>query len=59
VPPDGVLFVWYNRLQLHDCVTAGSAYEITSGGQEGITQLTDRLIRYLKQGGQAPAPPSN
>jgi hypothetical protein len=56
---DGVLFVWYNRLELRDCVTGAMAYEITSGGREGITVLADRLIRYLRQGGAASstAPP--
>jgi hypothetical protein len=51
---DAVLFVWYNRLELRDCGTGVTAYEITSGGQEGITVLTNRLIRYLrKEGGNA------
>jgi hypothetical protein len=55
---DGVLFIWYNRLELRDCSTGGTAYEITSGGAEGITVLTNRLIRYLRQGGGAgTAPP--
>jgi hypothetical protein len=54
-PVNGVLFIWYNRLELRDCVTEGGmAYEITSRGQEGITHLTDRLIRYLR----SPAPPA-
>jgi hypothetical protein len=54
---DGVLFIWYNRLELRHCGTGGTAYEITSQGAEGITKMTDRLIRYLKQGA-ASSPPS-
>lgn len=55
---DGVLFIWYNRLELRDCRTEGAtAYEVTGGGQEGIQKLTDRLINYLRQ--PAPAAPSN
>lgn len=46
---DGVLFIWYNRLELRECATGSIAYEITSKGQEGITHLTNRLIRYLRR----------
>ena len=53
---DGVLFIWYNRLELRDCGTGSTAYEITSRGAEGITVLTDRLIKYLRQGGAATSP---
>jgi hypothetical protein len=54
-PFDGVLFVWYNRLELRDCRTGSTAYSITSdryaeGGEENISALTNRLIRYLRQG---------
>jgi hypothetical protein len=56
-PVDGVLFIWYNRLELRDCVTQGAmAFEISSRGQEGITNLTDRLIRYLRRPPTAPPP---
>jgi hypothetical protein len=56
-PVNGVLFIWYNRLELRDCATEGAtAYEITSRGQEGITGLTDRLIRYLRQPPAAQSP---
>ena len=54
---DGVLFIWYNRLELRDCGTKGTAYEITSGGAEGITKLTNRLIHYLRQGGTSTSTP--
>jgi hypothetical protein len=54
-PVDGLLFIWYNRIELRDCATEGAtAYEITSRGQEGITGLTDRLIRYLRRAPAAP-----
>ena len=44
---DGVLFVWHNRLALHDCVSEVVAYEV-SGESQGINQLADRLVAYLK-----------
>ena len=45
---DGVLFVFYNRLELYDCDSERAAYEI-SGGNLGINQMADRLVSYLKQ----------
>ena len=57
---DGVLFIWYNRLELRDCASGATAYEITGGGAEGIDGMTNRLIRYLRQGGgEATTPPPN
>ena len=59
---DGVLFIWYNRLELRDCASGSTAFEITSGGSEGIDAITNRLIRYLRQGGAdsaAPPPPTS
>jgi hypothetical protein len=48
-PVDGVLFVWYNRLQLSDCATQAIAYEISGDGPSiGITAMTDKLIGYLR-----------
>lgn len=52
---DAVLFIWYNRLELRDCGTGSTAYEVLGHGKEGIQQLTDRLIRYLKHGGEGAA----
>jgi hypothetical protein len=52
---DAVLFVWYNRLELRECGTGATAYEITSGGKEGITVMTARLIRYLRQTAASPS----
>ena len=47
---DGVLFVWHNRLELHDCVSEVVAYEVSGEGQ-GINQMADRLVAYLKGSG--------
>ena len=48
VPPlDGVVFIYYDRLELYDCVTEVTAYEV-SGGSQGITHMADRLVAYLK-----------
>lgn len=44
---DGVLFVFYNRLELFDCDSKVAAYEISGGGL-GINQMADRLVAYLK-----------
>ena len=44
---DGVLFVWYNRLELHDCVSQAVAYEISGEGR-GVNEMADRLVAYLK-----------
>lgn len=52
---DGVLFIWYDRLELRDCATQGTAFEIAGGTEQGITAMTDRLIVYLRRP-PAPAP---
>jgi hypothetical protein len=50
VPPvDGVVFTWYNRLELRDCVTETAAYEVEGGGSIGITDMADRLIKFLRR----------
>lgn len=55
---DGVLFIWYNRLELRDCTTEGAAYEIAGEGSMGITAMVDRMVRWLKRdGGSAPPSP--
>jgi hypothetical protein len=48
---DGVLFIWYNRLELRDCATEGTAYEIAGSpeGGVGVIEMSDRLVRYLKR----------
>lgn len=57
---DGVLFTWYNRLELRDCATGTVAFEIDGSADKGIIQMTDRLIEYLRQPPPAAAdqPPS-
>ncbi len=47
---NGVLFVWYNRLELFDCATESAAYEISGGSELGINQMAERLVAYLKRG---------
>ena len=55
---DGVLFIWYNRLELRDCTTEGAAFEIGGEGASiGITAMVDRLVRWLKRD-EAPATPT-
>jgi hypothetical protein len=59
VPPvDGVLFIWFDRLELRDCTTESAAYEIGGGGSVGITGMVDRLVTWLKRdsGGAPPSP---
>ncbi len=43
---DGVLFVDWDVLTLHDCASSSIATSIT-GSYAGIDVLVDRLIRYL------------
>ena len=59
IPPvDGVLFIWYNRLELRDCTTEGAAYEIGGEGSIGITGMVDRLVKWLRRDGGPATPPS-
>lgn len=61
IPPvDGVLFIWYNRLELRDCTTEGAAYEIAGQGTVGIQGMVDRLVMWLRREGSpaAQAPPA-
>jgi hypothetical protein len=46
----GVLFISYNQLELRDCTTGTTAYLVTNGedGSVGITEMTNRLARYLR-----------
>lgn len=44
---DGVLFVWWNKLQLNDCATHRPAFQI-SGGYRGVDYMVERLMRYLR-----------
>ena len=51
---DGVLYVAYNRLELMDCATHASAYEIEDNKGLGVDEMVRRLMRYLR-GGDAPS----
>ncbi len=55
---DGVLFVAYNSLELHDCETGKPAYAIDGSPERGvgIDEMVKRLMVYLR-GGQTTAPP--
>jgi hypothetical protein len=53
---DGVLFIWYNRLDLRDCASGNSAYEIQAGTEEGYTGMTRHLMAYLRKGQAAQSP---
>ncbi len=49
----GVLFISYNQLELLDCATGTTAYLVTNNGigSVGITEMTNRLQRYLRPPG--------
>lgn len=58
IPPvDGVLFIWFNRLELRDCTTEGAAYEIGGQGTIGIQGMVDRLVKWLRRD-DGPATPT-
>jgi len=46
---DGVLFIRYNKLELRDCTTEGIAFEIAASANKGITDMTNRLVLYLRR----------
>jgi hypothetical protein len=52
---DGVLFVQWDRVILHDCASGQIATNI-SGNYTGIDAIIDRLLRYL---GKAAPPAKN
>jgi hypothetical protein len=43
----GVLFVWWNQLELRHCATHRRAYHIQAG-YRGVDYMLKRLLRYLK-----------
>lgn len=55
---DGVLIVSYNRLQLDDCESLRPAYRIDGSPDRGVglTEMTNRLIRYLRGQDLGPMP---
>ena len=46
---DGVLFIRYNKLELRNCATEGIAFEINASANKGITDMTNRLVTYLRR----------
>jgi hypothetical protein len=55
---DGVLIVSYNRLELDDCESLKPAYRIDGSPDRGVglTEMTTRLIRYLRGQDLGPMP---
>jgi len=47
---DGVLVVWYDRLELTDCGTQRTAFAIQGSAERdvGLTEMVKRLMRYLR-----------
>ena len=48
-PVDGVVVVRFDNLVLYDCQNSKAAFEIQGTGDKGITEMTQRLIKYLKR----------
>jgi hypothetical protein len=44
---NGVLFIWYDRLELNDCESGKLAYTIDGTTSGGLPDLVNRLVRYL------------
>ena len=56
VSVDGVLFIYYNQLNLVDCRSRTPAITINGGDDLGIDQMANRLMNYLggpRKGGAA------
>jgi len=45
---NGVLFIWYDRLELNDCDSGKLAYTIDGTTSGGLPDLVNRLVRYLR-----------
>ena len=56
---DGVLFVWYDRLELDDCETQRPAYAIDGSAERGVALdgMVKRLLAYLR--GERARPPGS
>jgi hypothetical protein len=48
-PVDGVVVVQYDHLVLYDCQSSKAAFEFQGSSANGLTVMTQRLIRYLKR----------
>ena len=55
-PVDGVVIVKYDYLVLYDCQSSKAAFEIQGSSSTGLTDMTARLIKYLKRA-PPPTPP--
>jgi hypothetical protein len=55
---DGVLFVWFDRLELDDCATQRPAYAIDGSAERGVALdgMIKRLMAYLRGEKQRPLP---
>lgn len=48
-PVDGVVVVNYDHLVLYDCQSSKAAFEFQGSPEKGLTDMTARLIKYLKR----------
>jgi hypothetical protein len=48
-PVDGVVVVNYDHLVLYDCQSSKPAFEFQGSPEKGLTEMTARLIKYLKR----------
>ncbi len=55
---DGVLFVWFDRLELDDCETQKPAYAIEGSAERGVALdgMVRRLLKYLRGEKASPMP---
>jgi hypothetical protein len=48
-PVDGVVVVNYDHLVMYDCQSSKAAFEFQGSSEKGLTDMTARLIKYLKR----------
>lgn len=48
-PVEGVVVVQYDHLVLYNCQTTKAAFEYQGSSEKGLTEMTTRLIKYLKR----------
>jgi len=48
-PVNGVVVVQYDHLVMYDCQTTKPAFEYHGSSDKGLTEMTARLIKYLKR----------
>ena len=54
-PVDGVVIVNYDHIVLYDCQSSKAAFEIQGSSEKGLTDMTARLLKYLKRKPAGPA----